>query len=109
MTFRKQAVAPAEANLPDWAKPEVKEADRKSERAVESEFEYTPTEPMTELVESGIFKNFKKKAEPPEREWELVDQTRGYVPIKLPSRILTVKSLGDGEVGDLPFFVQGAF
>ena len=86
MTFRKQAVAPAEANLPDWAKPEVKEADRKSERAVESEFEYTPTEPMTELVESGIFKNFKKKAEPPEREWELVDQTRGYVPIKLPSR-----------------------
>ena len=85
MTFRKQAVPPVET-LPDWAKPETKDVDKKSGKAVESEFEYTPSEPIAELVESGIFKNFKKKAEPPEREWELVDQAGGYVPIKLPSR-----------------------
>ena len=61
MTFRKQAVPPVET-LPDWAKPETKDVDKKSGKAVESEFEYTPSEPIAELVESGIFKNFKKKA-----------------------------------------------
>ena len=77
MTFRKQAVAPAEANWSDWAKPEAKEADKKSERAAESEFEYTPTEPIAELVESGIFKNFKKKADNRSRWDEAPDNQRG--------------------------------